>query len=274
MSIPAQLIVILFTSVPVLTACDAVVNYFAFHPDSVNVLPPEQLPDGVGEFTVTTDDHVDLQGLFLPRAGAGKVLIYFQGNAGNIYHRIPDLVRLRESGVSVVGAGYRGYGNSEGVPDEAGLYRDGDAIYRYVVEELGYRQSNIIVLGRSIGTTVALHIAQHHEIGGLILVTPLTSGKAHAQASGLGVFASIAEKSFDNLSRIRQVTAPLLVIHGTDDRVIPFSMGKEIYDSATTSKRFVKIEGAGHNDLQDSYGHYYWPPVIDFINTLDKSRSR
>lgn len=252
-----------------LSGCDALINYFAFHPDNVNVLPADRFPDGIEEFTVTTDDHVKIQGLYLPLAGANRVLIYFHGNAGNIYHRIPDLVRLRKAGVSVVGASYRGYGNSEGTPSEAGIYKDGDAIYRYVTEELGYPKGNVIVFGRSIGTTVALHVAQYNEIGGLILVTPLSSGKAHAEASGLGIIASIADNSFDNLAKIEHVKVPLLVIHGTGDRVIPFSMGREIYDSARTRKQFIKIEGAGHNNLQNRYGQYYWPPITDFVGRLD-----
>ncbi len=265
----ALLIMVIVTSAVILPGCDAVVNYVVFHPDNVNVLPADQLPDGIEEFSVTTDDQVKIQGLYLPLADSSKVLIYFHGNAGNIYHRIPSLVQLRKAGVSVVGASYRGYGNSEGTPSEAGIYRDGDAVYRYVTEKLGYPKGNIIVLGRSIGTAVALYIAEHNEIGGLILVTPLTSGKAHAEASGLGVVSSIADNSFDNITRIGHVKAPLLVIHGTDDRVIPFFMGKEIFDSATTSKQFIKIEGAGHNDLQERYGQFYWPPIADFINMLD-----
>ncbi len=269
----ALLILITVTSAVILPGCDAVVNYFAFQPDNLNVLPADQFPDGIEEFAVTTGDHVRIQGLYLPRADSAKVVIYFHGNAGNIYHRIPDLVRLRQSGVSVVGAGYRGYGNSEGTPSEAGIYQDGDAIYRYVTEELGYSEKNIIIFGRSIGTAVALHVAQHKQTGGLILVTPLSSGKAQAEASGLGVIASIAENSFDNLDKIEHIKVPLLVIHGTRDRVIPFSMGKEIFDSASTRKQFIKIEGAGHNDLQDRYGQAYWPPIAEFINRIDVDRT-
>ena len=265
----ALLITIMVTSAVILCGCDSVVNHVVFHPDNVNIVPADQLPDGIEEFAVTTGDGVKMQGLYLPLAESEKVLIYFHGNAGNIYHRIPGLLQLRKSGVSVVGASYRGYGNSEGTPGESGIYQDGDAVYRYVTEELGYPKNNVIILGRSIGTTVALHLAQQHEIGGLILVSPLTSGKAHAEASGLEIIASIADNSFDNLTKIKQVKAPLLIIHGTDDRVIPFFMGKELFDAARTRKQLIKIEGAGHNDLQGRYGQFYWPPIADFINNLD-----
>jgi len=264
----ALLITIVATSGVMLLGCDAVVNHFAFYPDSVNVLPADQLPDGIEEFSVTTEDHVKIQGLYLPLANAKNVLIYFHGNAGNIYHRIPGLVQLRKSGVSVVGVSYRGYGNSEGTPSEAGIYQDGDAVFRYVRDILGYPESNIILFGRSIGASVALDIAQHKAIAGLILVTPLTTGKALAVTSGLGAISPMAGNAFDNVSRIKYVKVPLLVIHGTSDRVIPFSMGKELFDSARTRKQLVKIEGAGHNNLQGRYGQAYWPPIAEFIETL------
>lgn len=269
MPILALLVTIIVSAGLILPGCDSVVNHFAFYPDNVYVIPADQLPDEIVEIAVTTEDHVKIQCLYLPRADSEKVLIYFHGNAGNIYHRIPGLVKLRKAGVSVVGVGYRGYGNSEGTPSEAGIYQDGDAVYRYVTEELGYPKSNVIILGRSIGASVALNIAQHKEIGGLILVTPLTTGKALANASGLGVISPMAGNAFDNASRIKHVKVPLLVMHGTADRVIPFFMGKELFDSARTGKQFIKIEGAGHNDLQGKYGQAYWPPVIKFINTFE-----
>jgi len=245
--------------------CKFVVNQLAFHPDNVNILPKNRLPHGVEEIFVNTEDQIKIQVLYLHLVDSDKILIYFHGNAGNIYHRIPSLVQLRRFGVNVIGVSYRGYGKSEGTPSEEGIYLDGDAVFKYITAELGFAQSNIIILGRSIGTTVAMNISQHKEIGGLILVSPLTTGKAQAKAGGLGVISSLAGNSFDNLTKIKNVKAPLLVIHGTHDRVIPYSMGKEIFDSAPAKKKFIKIEGAGHNNLQDTYKQAYWPPIFDFI---------
>jgi len=246
--------------------CKFIVNQMAFYPDSTNVLSQNSLPPGVEEFFTDTEDHLKIQGLYLPLASSDKILIYFHGNAGNIYNRIPDLIQLQKSGVNVIGAGYRGYGKSEGSPSEEGIYRDGNAVFKYATEELGFSQNNIIIFGRSIGTATALKVSNNRNIRSLILITPLTSGKAHAKATGLGVLSSLAGNAFNNLSKIKNIKAPLLVIHGTSDRVIPFSMGKEIFDAAKTKKKFVKIEGAGHNNLQSTYRSAYWPPIIDFIN--------
>jgi len=152
------LITILFTLTVTIAGCKSIVEEVAFHPDNENVLPANKLPRGIEEFYVTTKDKVKIQGLYLPLTGSDKVLIYFHGNAGNIYHRISCLVKLQKYGrVSVVGAGYRGYGKSQGSPSEEGIYQDGETVYKYVTDKLGYKPENIIILGRSIGTTVAIN---------------------------------------------------------------------------------------------------------------------
>ena len=248
-----------------MNGCKPVINMLAFHPDNVNVIKKNSLPQGIKEFVVLTEDGVKITNLYLPAANSDKVLIYFHGNAGNIYHRIPGLIQLQKSGLNVVGVSYRGYGKSEGDPDEDGIYQDGKAIFRYVSKELGFSDKNIVIFGRSIGTTVAINTAQYKQIAGLILVSPLTSGKDQAKASGLGLISSLAGNSFDNINKIKNIEAPVLVIHGTKDRVIPYSMGKEIFAAAKSRKKFIKIEGAGHNNLQDAYSQEYWSPIFSFL---------
>ena len=260
-----SLIIILFVFGKILYGCKPLVNKLAFHPDNVNVIQKNELPQGIEEFVVLTADNVKIKNLYLPVSGSDKVLIYFHGNAGNIYHRIAELLKLRDVGFNVVGVSYRGYGKSEGKPSEEGIYQDGQAVFSYVSKELGFSESNIIIFGRSIGTTVAIHTAQHKDIAGLVLVTPLTSGKAQARASGLGLLSPLAGNAFDNITKIKNIGAPVLVIHGTRDRVIPYSMGQEIFAATKTSKKFIKIEGAGHNDLHDAYGQQYWLPIFSFL---------
>lgn len=257
--------IILLVCVILLFGCKPIVNMLVFHPDNVNVIQNNNLPSGVEEFVVVTEDDVSIKSLYLPVAGSDKVLIYFHGNAGNIYHRIPSLLQLQRSGLNIVGVSYRGYGKSEGNPSEEGIYLDGKAILKYVRKKLGFSDKNIIIFGRSIGTTVAINTAQNNVIGGLILVTPLTSGLAHAKVSGLRLISSLAGNSFDSITKITNIKIPVLVIHGTKDRVIPYSMGKEIFDAIKSKKKFITIEGAGHNDLHDNYGNEYWKPIFGFL---------
>ncbi len=258
------LVLILFSLIS--TGCKPIVNYFSFHPDKVNVIATEDLPANVEEITITTEDKVKIISLYLLSTGSEKLLIYFHGNAGNIYHRIPDLLHLQKSGFNIIGVSYRGYGKSEGSPSEAGIYLDGKAVYQYALEELGFSAENIIILGRSIGSTVATNLAQHKNLHGLILVTPLSNGKGQAEASGLGLISTFAGDAFDNLTKIDNLNSPLLVIHGTQDRVVPFLMGEAIFSRAKTEKKFIKIEGASHNDLQSAYSKKYWMPILKFMN--------
>jgi len=241
------------------------VNYFAFYPDTSNVIATEKLPANVQEITISTEDQVNITSLYLPSAGSEKLLIYFHGNAGNIYHRLSDLQQLQSFGVNVIGVSYRGYGKSEGSPSEAGIYLDGKAVYQHAIERMEFSASNIIILGRSIGSTAAVDLAQGKELHGLILVTPLSSGKEQAATSGLGLISALAGEFFDNLTKIENLKSPLLVIHGTDDYVVPFAMGKAIYDRANAKKEFIKIDGAGHNNLQNTYPDEYWQPIYEFI---------
>ncbi|MFC1750658.1 alpha/beta hydrolase [Pseudomonadota bacterium] len=267
MRIARTSILVLFLA-SLMTGCKTLINKLAFHPDSINVISENHLPQGIQHITVTTEDGVTIESLYLPSVGSNKVLIYFHGNAGNIYHRIPGLMLLQKLGVNVIGVSYRGYGKSTGKPSEAGVYQDGKAVFKYVTEELGFAKTSVIILGRSIGSTVAVNTAQHKDIAGLILVTPLTNAKEQAKVGGLRFLSPLAGDAFDNLTKIKNVNAPLLVVHGTQDGIIPISMGRKLFEAATAKKKFVAVEGAGHNNLQDVYGQAYWPPIFDFITQL------
>jgi hypothetical protein len=245
--------------------CDNIVNEFAFFPDTRNNLSTEQLPRGVEEIFIPAADDIRLQAYYLARPDSPTLLILFHGNAGNISYRLEDILRLQKCGAGVLAVSYRGYGKSSGTPSEQGLYADGAAALAYAVQDLGYDLDRIIILGRSIGTTVAVHTAMDQDIAGLILVTPLTSAKEHAKAHGMGLLAFLAGDAFDNFSKITRIRSPLLVIHGTRDEILPFAMGKAIFDRATTRKQFVVIENGGHNNLSHVRPDLYWGAIRTFI---------
>jgi fermentation-respiration switch protein FrsA (DUF1100 family) len=256
-----------------LAGCSDIVNQFAFYPDTKTAIPAEKLPAGVDEIFFTTGDHVRLQAYYVKNPDSDRLLIFFHGNAGNICHRLPDIIHLKNCGINVLGISYRGYGKSEGSPSEKGIYLDGAAAVDYAVRTLGYPLNRIMIFGRSIGTAVAVHISQHKDIAGLILITPLTSARAHAKAQGLGVFSFLAGDAFDNLSKIQNIRCPLLVVHGTKDEILPFSMGREIFDQASTQKSFVAIEGGGHNNLSQVDPEKYWGAIAKFILKMDSHKT-
>ena len=249
-----------------LYGCRGIVNQMAFHPDTSNVIPGNRLPSNVKELFIETEDSLKIHSYFIPSKSSGKILVYFHGNAGNIGHRLPDLLKINESGFNVLGVSYRGYGKSEGKPDEVGIYMDGRAALEYVRDELGFPIKNIYILGRSIGTTVAINTSQDLKLGGLVLVSPLSSGKDQARASGLRPVSFLAGDAFNNIGKCKRIICPVLVVHGTRDRVLPFSMGEAIFKELKTRKEFIRIDDRGHNDLTSGDSSKYWNPILEFIS--------
>lgn len=251
-----------------LSGCKALINQLAFHPDNTNLPDAGELPPGVEEILIETEDGVELTSLYLPSDTSKHVLIYFHGNGRNLYRRLSSYIKLREMGINVLAISYRGYGKSEGTPTEKGIYTDGEAALKYATEVLGFSEDQILLFGRSIGSTVAVEIAQNRGVMGIVLVTPLTSGKDMAKEIGLSWFSSLAGDAFDNLTKIESSQAPLLIVHGTEDKITPFFMGQELFEQASVDKEFIRIEGGRHNDLHITFGDEYWSPIETFISEL------
>ena len=251
-----------------LAAYPFAINWFAFYPDQQDLISGDQVPDGVEEVWIETEDDQKLQCYWLPKTSSSRIVLYFHGNAGNIGQRLSQLQKLAETGINVLGVGYRGYGRSTGRPTEQGIYADGRAALRYATERLGFDMHQVFLLGRSIGSTVALETARGRHLAGVILVTPLTTGKAMAQEHGFGPLAFFAGNKFNNLEKIGQLKAPLLIIHGTEDNVTPFYMGKRLFSMAPEPKQFVAIPGGGHNDIGwTGNGDSYWNAIADFLRS-------
>lgn len=260
----------MFVTNVAISGCTPIINKMAFHPDTQNIIAADNVPPGVRELYIETEDEVTIHSYLIPTPSSSKILIYFHGNGGNLCHRLPDLLHIKNMGINVLGVSYRGYGKSAGKPSEKGIYRDGIAALNYATQTLGFPLQNVTVLGRSIGTTVAVHITQNIDIGGLILVTPLTSAKDFAKKSGLGWVAFIAGSAFDNIGKAKHITCPVLVIHGTHDGIIPFEMGKKVYDTiGSGTKKFVVVNSAGHNNLSLEYAKDYFPPIAAFLSRLE-----
>lgn len=245
--------------------CRFLINKMAFFPDRFDIPPVDRLPAGVEQIRIPTPDGQQLQCYWIPHTGSRRALIYFHGNAGNISHRLPDLLNLAQMQLNVLGVGYRGYGTSSGKPSEAGIYMDGRAALDFIMHAKGFDAGRVYVLGRSIGSTVAVEIAQNQPLAGVILVTPLTTARAVAKANGFGIFAALAGDAFNNSSKIGALRAPLLILHGTRDEVVPFGLGQELYHQAPWPKQFVAIENAGHNDIGTAGKGRYWKAIEHWL---------
>ncbi len=218
------------------------------------------------ELFIKTKDGKTLQSFLFANDSSKTILLYFHGNAGNASHRFPELIKFAEMGINVFAVSYRGFGKSTGHPSEKGIYKDGIAAYEYIRDTLNFKESNIFICGRSIGTTAAINTAMDKKIKGLLLVTPLTNAKEYAAFHGLGYLSFIAGNAFDNIGKVNKITCKVMIIHGTDDEVIPYSQGKKLFDAVLGEKSFITITNGTHNalELQDSLT--YWTSIQQFLN--------
>jgi uncharacterized protein len=207
----------------------------------------EQL--GVREVMLSTEDGLSLLSWYLPSRPGRPVIAYFHGNGGHIGYRAERLLRFAREGYGVLMVEYRGYGGNPGAPTEEGFYADGRAAFAFLDRE-GVAANRLVLYGESLGSGVAVALAVQHEIGALILEAPPTSVAEVAQCHFPYVPASrMVIDRFDSLSRIGKVKAPLLVLHGERDRVVPVRFGRALLNAALEPKEGWFAPEAGHEDL-------------------------
>jgi len=203
-----------------------------------------------------------LHGWYVPAANAQFTLLYCHGNAGNIGHRLDAISAFVHRGLSVFIFDYAGYGRSRGRPSEAGTYADARAAYDHLVRREALPADRIILFGRSLGTAVAIELATHVRHAALIVESPFTS----ARELGARMYPWLPMRyllrfSYDSASRIGQVSGPKLFVHSLEDEVVPFGMGRRLYNRAGSPKTFVKVRGS-HNDV-------YLLPDSDYERALE-----
>lgn len=207
--------------------------------------------------------------VWLPNPAARWTVLYGHGNAEDLGDDLPLLQALRDAGFSVLAYDYRGYGLSSGTPSERGAIRDAAAAYAYLTRTLGVAPARVIVHGRSLGGGPAAALAAREPVAGLVLESTFTSV--------LGVSRWGRAFPFDwfrTLRRLEHVHAPVLVIHGTGDDVVPIANGRRLFQAARGPKQALWVDGAGHNDLVEVAGPRYWSALRRFANSLPPPDAR
>jgi uncharacterized protein len=204
---------------------------------------------GVREVALNTADGLALLSWYLPPREGRPVIAYFHGNGGHIGYRADRLARFAGAGYGVLLAEYRGYGGNPGSPSETGLYDDARAALDFLRHE-GISPARIVLYGESLGTAVAVEIAATAQIVALVLESPFTSVAAVAQYHYFYVPATLLVRDrFDALSRIGRVTAPILILQGGHDAVIPARFGQALFAAAPEPKESWLAPDGGHEDL-------------------------
>jgi fermentation-respiration switch protein FrsA (DUF1100 family) len=224
---------------------------------------------GLKDCWITTEDGVKIHGWFVPADSALATLIMSHGNAGNISHRIPIIRELQRRKFNVLMFDYRGYGRSEGSPDEEGIYKDGRAVFDYALKLPEVDPRRVILWGTSLGGAVAVDVALHRRAAGLILESTFSSaGDVARMIYPFLPVHFVLRSQFNSAEKIQNITIPVLVMHGNRDSIIPIALGRKLYRAANDPKEFYEITGADHNDTFFTGGNAYYDKVTLFARTV------
>lgn len=202
-----------------------------------------------------TGDGERLHGWWVQRRAAGLgSLLLCHGNAGNVGDRVAHADVLTRVGFDVLLFDYRGYGSSSGRPDEQGTYRDACAALRWLLDRPDVDPGRVLYLGESLGGAVALELALEHPPAGLVLLSAFTSVRDMARIHNPLIPAAIVPDAYPSLRLIADLQAPLLVLHGEDDMIVPAEHAHALHAAAPEPKRLRIVPGVGHNDVVASAG--------------------
>lgn len=225
--------------------------------------PPGYTDEEIGAFKIPLANGGSISALYLPNPDATHTMLYCHGNGEDI-GTSPDLwAGLRDLGYNFLVFDYPGYGTSGGTPSEQSCYDAIDAAYRYLIDEKGVPPEQIVLFGRSLGGGPAIDLAAREKVGGVIL-----DGTFVSTFRVMTHIKLVPWDKFDNISKIDRIDCPLLVIHGTLDKTVPFWHGKALYEKAREPKSYLWVEGAGHNNLLDVAGHRYADAIRQFREDL------
>lgn len=224
-------------------------RHFLFVPHDDNILPAQrglanfeqiwiQANEGSPKVKVWHNDYKGKEG----------IVIYFHGNSGRLSNNSNTFKILEDQGYGVFAMTYRGYGGSEGSPSEKGIFTDSQALIDFIAETEDTK--NISVIGRSLGTGVATHLAATNELDSIVLISPYTS-VADVAADIYWFFPTqwLIWDRFDSLAIADQIDERVMILHGDKDTVVPIRFGKKLFEAIKSEKVFITLEGKGHIGL-------------------------
>jgi len=238
---------------------------FMYFPDPARTPPAEAGLDSIEEVEIATSDGVTLVAWQAPAKADKPTILYFHGNWANAANRASKIDTILESGFGIFYLNNRGYGGSGGKPTEQNNIADAIAAYDHLVK-YGASADKIVAYGESLGSGQAVRLATQRTVAAVLLEAPLTSTVDVARAAYFWLpLGLLLTDKYNNERNISSVTAPVLVLHGAQDEVIPVEMGWQVYRAANEPKRIEVFPQGAHSDL---FEHGAWRTVQAFLASL------
>jgi fermentation-respiration switch protein FrsA (DUF1100 family) len=238
----------------------------------------EYTPQDVGldyrEVLLDTPDGVRLHGWFVPAEAAKFTVLFCHGNGGNVSHRVDSLKIFNELGLNCLIFDYRGYGKSSGKPNEQGTYIDARTAYKWLTGTEAVKPGEIIVLGRSLGGAIAAKLASEVPLRSLVLESTFSSFSDMAQT----LYWYLPVRWFTRLDYatihyLRDVQCPVMVVHSSEDNLVPYRFGRRLFEAAPEPKKFLEIFG-NHNDGFMVSRDIYMTAWADWVDILEGQSAR
>ena len=240
-----------------------------YHPSVDSYLKDNLLtePTEIEKVKITTEDKIDLVGWFYNKdIKKFKTIVFFHGNAGSLHNRTYKLNHFKDLNVNFLIIAWRGFSGNKGKPSELGLYKDANSAVKWLNTK-GIADKNIILYGESLGTAVAVEIAQNKKYAGVILESPFTSmvsmGKKYYPFFPVNF---LLKDKFESYKKINKISVPVLIIHGKVDKIVPYAMGEKMYELANQPKFFYAQE---YGDHMVEYDEKLLKALVQFIQSLN-----
>ena len=235
-----------------------------YHPTENNY-SGDELKVSIEKIKIKTNEDFELLSWFHKKNTTYKTILFLHGNAGNLENRIHKINHFKDMEVNFLIISWRGFSGNKGKPTEQGLYEDANSAIRWLKTK-GLDEKNIIIYGESLGTGVATEIAQHKNFAGIILESPFTSmiDAAKNKYPFFPVKLLLKDK-YENSKKIKNINIPILIIHGEKDSIVPFYMGKKIYELANEPKHFYFSK---YDDHMMEYNEILLKELRNFIYSL------
>ena len=208
----------------------------------------------------------------IPAKNGKTTIMFFHGNGGNISHRLDSIKIFNSLGLNVFIFDYRGYGNSAGSASELNTYDDGISGWEYLIKNRGEKAEDIIIFGRSLGGSIASYLGTKLNPKGIILESVFTSVKDLADTAYPFVPRSLIRFGYETKNYVKDIHSPVLIIHSSDDEIVPFNHGEVIFQNANEPKSFMEISGSHNHGFLESKNQYI-SGLKNFLEEIDEKNN-